>query len=393
MARFVFVVPPLTGHVNPTLGVAAALQERGHTVAWVGHPQQVQPLLPADATLWPLPQDGDAHAFAQSRERGAELKGLASIKFFVEEFQIPLARQMAPGVRAAIEQLQPDVLVVDQQALAGAVLARQLRIPWATSATTTAEIVKPWAAFPQVARWRQAQLAELQETLGGPVVAEPSVSERLVLVYSTRALVGDHPVDEQVAFVGPMTRGDRPHVPFPWDALMDRPRVLVSLGTVSARRGPRFYQVVAEALAGEPVQGILVAPESLIPPLPDNILRRDFVPQLQLLPHVQAVVSHGGHNTVCETLAHGLPLVVTPIRDDQPVVAQQVADAGAGIRLPFGRLRAPRLRQAIREVLTDPEYRRSAERIQSSFTASKGAPGAATLLEQLLPGSREPSIA
>ena len=30
MSRFLFVVPPLVGHINPTIGVAAALVERGH---------------------------------------------------------------------------------------------------------------------------------------------------------------------------------------------------------------------------------------------------------------------------------------------------------------------------------------------------------------------------
>jgi UDP:flavonoid glycosyltransferase YjiC (YdhE family) len=50
---------------------------------------------------------------------------------------------------------------------------------------------------------------------------------------------------------------------------------------------------------------------------------------------MSAVVCHGGHNTVCEAVAHGVPLVVTPIRDDQPIIARQVADAGAGIRLHF----------------------------------------------------------
>ena len=30
MARFLFVVPPMTGHTNPTLAVAAELTLRGH---------------------------------------------------------------------------------------------------------------------------------------------------------------------------------------------------------------------------------------------------------------------------------------------------------------------------------------------------------------------------
>ncbi|MDV9201520.1 glycosyltransferase, partial [Streptomyces sp. Wh19] len=35
MSRFLFVVPPLVGHINPTVGVAAELVASGHAVAWV----------------------------------------------------------------------------------------------------------------------------------------------------------------------------------------------------------------------------------------------------------------------------------------------------------------------------------------------------------------------
>ncbi len=31
MAKFAFIVPPLTGHVNPTLSIGATLLERGHS--------------------------------------------------------------------------------------------------------------------------------------------------------------------------------------------------------------------------------------------------------------------------------------------------------------------------------------------------------------------------
>jgi UDP:flavonoid glycosyltransferase YjiC (YdhE family) len=99
---------------------------------------------------------------------------------------------------------------------------------------------------------------------------------------------------------------------------------------------------------------------------------------------VQAVVCHGGHNTVCEALAHALPLVVLPIKDDQPVVAQQVVDSGAGLRLKFGRVCPDELREAVRRVLEEPSFREAAARIQRSFTAAGGASRAADLLEELL---------
>jgi MGT family glycosyltransferase len=384
VGSFLFVVPPLVGHVNPTVAVAEALRARGHDVAWVGHPDRVRPLLPEGAALFALPEGGHADVVARATADGKAVRGLASVQFFVERFLLPLARDMTPGVQAAVEALRPDALVVDQQALAGAIVARRCGLPWATSATTTAELVDPLAGFPKIGEWRRGLLRALQEELGVEPVDEPGRSPELVLVFSTEALVGSGGWPAHWAFVGPAFGGRRPGAPFPWEALADRPRVLVSLGTVSPTRQRRFYDVVAEAVEGAPWQTIVSAPEEMMPTPPGGVLRFDRVPQLELLPRLHAVVSHGGHNTVCEALAHGLPLVVTPIRDDQPVVAQQVAAAGAGIRLSFGRVRPGELRGAIERVLTEPAFREAAARVGASFRAAGGAPAAAERLEALL---------
>ncbi len=108
------------------------------------------------------------------------------------------------------------------------------------------------------------------------------------------------------------------------------------------------------------------------------------MPQLDLLPHLDAVVSHAGHNTTCEALSFSLPMVVAPIRDDQPAVASQVVDCGAGIRVKFGRVSAAELRDAIVTVLDDPAYAAAAGRIRDSFAAAGGAEAAADRLEKLL---------
>jgi zeaxanthin glucosyltransferase len=127
----------------------------------------------------------------------------------------------------------------------------------------------------------------------------------------------------------------------------------------------------------------MIGPPELVPDPPGNVLVVPSLPMLALLPRVDAVISHGGMNTVSEALAHGLPLVIAPIRHDQPVVASQVARAGAAIRVPFSRVRPDQLREALVTVLDDPSYRRAAERIRDSFTAAGGAPAAAARLERL----------
>ncbi len=51
MARFLFVGPPLTGHTNPTVPVARALEARGHECAWAGHETAVGKLRP-HGSIW-----------------------------------------------------------------------------------------------------------------------------------------------------------------------------------------------------------------------------------------------------------------------------------------------------------------------------------------------------
>ena len=146
----------------------------------------------------------------------------------------------------------------------------------------------------------------------------------------------------------------------------------------------RFEHQCGAILAlDDDLQAVVVAPPGTIEDPPPHVLVTDHVPQLALLPHLAAVVSHGGHNTVSETLAHGLPLVVCPIRDDQPIIAGQVVAAGAGERVRFGRARPADLRAALLAVLDVPAYRAAARRVQESFAAAGGAATAADHLEKL----------
>lgn len=235
-------------------------------------------------------------------------------------------------------------------------------------------------------------MVDLQLELGIPPedaeVGDLRFSPQLVLAFTTEALAGkDLPLPPSagpVAFVGPSIEA-RPETPtFPWEWLdPERPLVLVSLGTVNAEIGERFYGVVVEALGGEAVQVVIVAPPHLVevPEGIGNILVCERVPQLSLLASTDVVVTHGGHNTVCEALSVGLPLVVAPIRDDQPIVAAQVEAARAGIRVKFARVRAPELREAVTRALTCPELRAGAAAIRASFDRAGGARGAADAVE------------
>jgi UDP:flavonoid glycosyltransferase YjiC (YdhE family) len=388
VSRYLFVVPPLVGHVNPTVGVAAELAARGHEVAWTGLPELVRPLVGPHATVLPC------GAPAGGLDRPTALRGPAALRFLWLDFLIPLAGAMLPGVLDSIEDFGPDVLVADQQAVAGGIAAERCALPWATSATTSAELFGQSAAMSGVDGWVRERLAPLAGAADG---VDPRFSPYLVLVFSTELLVGPElaavavPGGGPVRFVGPSLAGRASSAvdgDFPWELLEPgRPGVLVSLGTANAGAGGRFLAACVEALGARPdLRGVVADPGAEVTgPVPGNVLVRPRVPQLALLPRLSTVICHGGHNTTCEALDAGLPLVLAPIRDDQPLVAEQVVAAGAGIRLRFGRATAAQVGAAVDTVLAEPAYAAAAGRVRESFRAAGGSAAAADHLEGLAP--------
>ena len=146
-----------------------------------------------------------------------------------------------------------------------------------------------------------------------------------------------------------------------------------------------FYLRAVEALRplGDSVQAIVLAPPEALPSAPENIVAIKRIPQLELLPRMDAVVCHAGLNTVSETLSNAIPLVVAPLTRDQPINAGNVVRVRAGIRAHFYRARPEQLRTAVVALLSDPSYRAAAARVRDSFVAAGGAPQAAARLERL----------
>jgi MGT family glycosyltransferase len=374
-SRYLFVVPPLAGHVNPTFSIGRALIAAGHEVAWVGCGTRVRALLPKDLTLIPIEDSGISEVNEAWLARAQSVSGLESFKFFYEDFLIPLAHAMLPGVEAAIAQFKPDVMICDQQALAGAIAARKANIPWATVATTSAAVFNPIVAFPKVKEWMVEILGQIQDHYGLERWERPDMSPALVLILSTHELVGaDKEIPDNFRFVGPSLREEGEVVPFPWHELhQTNKRIYLSLGTINADRSQKFYEKVKQAFTGKDIQVIISAPPEMLGEVPENFIVQKMIPQLELLKNVDAVIFHGGHNTFCETLVNGLPAIVAPIKDDQPVIAEQLVKSGAGLRLHFERFKSADLYIATKRILEEPQFKAAARRVQESLRVSGGS--------------------
>jgi MGT family glycosyltransferase len=396
MSRFLFVVLPQAGHVNPSAAVAKVLAEHGHQVAWCGSPARLRPWLDPGATIYPT----GMRVF-----RGRSDTGMSAVKSLWQDFVVPFTRFIMPAVEKAVLDYRPDVVVADQHALAGSLVAQRLGLPWATLCTSSMELAHPFRELPKVDGWIREQLRAVTSEAGlSPDVAEdPRFSPHLVIVFASAALLPGQsfpgqpssgqpfpgqPFPGQFALVGPALSARPGTPPFPWDRLDPaRRQVLVTVGTMADEAAAmHFYSRAVQALSplGDRLQAIVNAPPGpALPRLPEHIIALDRIPMLSLMPRLDAVLCHGGMNTVCEALSHGLPIVVAPLARDQPINAAAVVSAGAGLRVHFQRASPEQLRACVLEVLDDPAYRIAAGRIRESFTAAGGAAEAAARLERL----------
>lgn len=87
--------------------------------------------------------------------------------------------------------------------------------------------------------------------------------------------------------------------------------------------------------------------------LPQNVIVRTFVPQVEMLNHYTSVfLSHVGFNSLQESLMAGVPLVAVPQAVDQPANARKVESCGWGVSFfhPMSSVSGPALASALRAV-------------------------------------------
>lgn len=377
MSRFLFVALPLSGHLNPMLAIGQTLVHSGHEVAWCGPESVLRPLVGPHVPVYPTG--------VRSYRRPADT-GMAGLAALWDGYLIPFTRFILDPVDAAVATYQPEVVVAEQYALAAGLVAHRRGVPWATVCTGALELAPPpeLPGFADLVADRVAKVVAMAGLPAGEPV-DPRFSPHLVIALTTRGLLGGTPLPDRCVLTGAVL-GDRLNTPdFPWQLWdPDRRHVLVTVGTLVGHMIGDFYQRMAAAFASmtEEVQAVFVTSGITGDSFPDNVIAAELVPMLDLLPRLDAVVCHAG-GVVHEALAHGVPLVVAPVRAEQVAVAHQVADAGAGIEVPILEASADQLAAAVRAVLDEPGYRRRAGRIADEFAAAGGACAAAEELVAL----------
>ena len=370
MARIVVLNIPARGHINPTLALVRELVTRGETVIYYSF-SEFQSAIEATGAEFrsyeqPLnfdPTSPDPNIFRFATQ-------------LLETSQM-LIPQLLPQVQADA----PDIIIHDSLCHWGLAIARILSVPAICSTTTFAISSKVavssfsnamhfWTmlltAIPEQRRFRRIR-DDLRQRYGtasgntvgvapdGPAEMFQNDSERNIVFTSSAFQPHSSTFPKHYRFVGASIV--EPNVPpserFPLPPAQRR--IYISLGTLF-NDNIAFYKACFEALSTIDAHVVMSIGKKLsvedLGEIPSNFSVYNFVPQLEVLRQSDLFITHGGMNSVHESLWFGVPMIVVPQAADQNFVANRVESTGAGVVLQNNSLTPERLRNAVEEIFT-----------------------------------------
>lgn len=190
--------------------------------------------------------------------------------------------------------------------------------------------------------------------------------------------------EEQFVFLDGCVRQESPFEP-PFFPNGSGPLVYTSFGSLGAL-DTALIQRLIDAFADIPARFIVNAGGYLdsYDQLPDNVHLGDWFPQPSVVAQSDLFMHHGGNNSFCEALYHGVPSLVMPYCWDGHDNAQRADALDLGRKMDRGSWSAESLKGEIRSLLDDRDMRRRLGRISQRMQRNSGTRRAAAAVMQLL---------
>ena len=357
--RFLFTMHPAFGHFHAMVPLAQALKQHGHEVAFATGRSFGPVILRNGYSHFPcgLDFDGSTDIFEalpgwSANEAQHPTDGLKQLYGFIQE----LAPLMADDLTGLVSTWRPDVIIRDPVEFGGYIAAEYHGLPHATPI---------WATYISAKALCPEAVVKLRRRYGLPDDPGLDTLDRyLVLDFLPPSWTFPNLPYPRVAhrFCAPpfdLSCGDA-RLPDWLSTLPRKPTVYATLGT-TFNRSPGTFQAILTALSTEPMNLILTVGRSMDPlqfgPQPDHIRIEQYIPQTLLLPHCDALIFHGGYNSLQSAFWHGLPMVIIPqgAGDNLPT-GWRCAAIGAGVLVEGNPPQPEAIRAAVKAVLEQPDY-------------------------------------
>jgi MGT family glycosyltransferase len=379
MTHFGIICPPYPGHLNPLSALGRELQSRGHWVTFLQIPDTASKVHAEGLHFYPLGESRYRPGLlAETLQQLTQLSELEALRYSVEFCRL-LTEIICENAPAAIEAAGIEALLVDQLEPVGESVAEYLGLPFACVSSgqaihRRADVPPFFTAWPYEdtpwARLRNQAAYYLLDRGCQPilrVINRYRQQWRLPPyrhIYASRARLAhisqqpaafDFPcpdLPEHFHYTGPLRSPSPGSISFPFERLSGQPLIYASLGSLQNTKFELFRTIAAacEDLDAQLVithGGGMEAEASL----PGSPLVVSYAPQLEVIARASLTITHGGMNTVLDSLSHGVPLVAIPITFEQPGTGARIRWTGTGEVLPLKTLTVPQLRGAIERYL------------------------------------------
>ncbi|HEY9761512.1 MAG TPA: glycosyltransferase [Trichocoleus sp.] len=414
MTHFGVICPPYSGHINPQASLARELQARGHRVTFLQLPDLEEKIRSAGVGFCPIGTTlYKPGSLAEMFEQLAKLNGIESLQYSVE-FCRHMAEIVCQDAPDAIAREGIEVIICDQLEPVGETIAESLNLPFICVSCGQAihrradvpPFFMPWPYENTLgARVRNQVAYYILDRSCRPILQEINRYRRRCnlppyrRIYQSNTRLAhisqqppafDFPLSDlptHFHYVGPLRTPNPQTVSFPFDRLNGKPLIYASLGSIQNTKKDVFYCIAA---ACEDLDAQLVMtlgggiPIDALPNLPGSPLLVDYAPQTEILSRASLTITHGGMNTVLDSLSYGVPMVALPITFEQPGTGARIRWTGVGEVIPIDQVNTANLKAAVEQVFTEQSYRQNAKRIQQSIAEAGGASRAAEVIEQAL---------
>ena len=176
-------------------------------------------------------------------------------------------------------------------------------------------------------------------------------------------------------FIGTSFRENRDQIDLDFSQFKRSKLIYISMGTVNFNTED-FYRLCFEAFGEEDVDVILSVGKTtdikVLGNTPENFLLRNSVPQLEVLKHVDLFISHGGMNSINESLYFGVPLLIVPQQFEQHFNGRRMVKLGVAQVIRPEVITLEKLRAAVSHLLSEPSYQQKAQQCGEMLRSSGG---------------------
>lgn len=391
---------PFHGHVNPILGLLKTMASEGYRVVVFNTDDFAEQIRSTGAEFRSASQFNREF----DPQLGHDILQLA-------ELVLDLTEEVIPHVGDVIAEIQPDIILHDSYCLWAKLGAARAGIPAVALVTTLAFDYYVFMSYPRISAPQMAKLLLYPERLARVILRHRSLvhrygaqyiepadmfynRERLNVVFTSRYFQpSGERFKEGFAFVGPSISARKDQQPELLDFPRRKPLVYVSLGTIF-NQDMLFYRMVVEALADAGCNTLLSIGRKNNPDdigsLPESVIVRQYVNQISVLERASVFVTHGGMNSVNESLYYGVPMVLFPVVQEQAINAERVAQLGAGIAMDRHTVTAEKLREAVVRVISERSYKEQAQVIGKTLREAGGEGLAFQLIKEIVNEQRRP---